>query len=310
MDHSSNLPPLDTLRAFETAARTGSFSAAAEALNLTHGAVSRQVAKLEHWLGLRVFERQARGVALTPEGQRLLQRTQEAFSLIADTSDRWTEARGAAVVRFSATPSVCSLWLMPRMHRLESGNPALRIVLQVDHRRVDLDDEGIDLAIRCGRGGAPGRISVQLFEEWCYPIASPELARAIGQGRPERLLAHPLIHDSDAAGWRAWFASHGLDYRPRPQDRRFEDYNLVLDAAACGLGLALARPPLAHAQVEAGRVAMVDPRTALNPVSYWLDRPLGQLRPAALALATRIANEAELPAGKLAGFLKMEAKAA
>lgn len=310
MDHSLNLPPLDTLRAFEAAARSGSFSAAAEALNLTHGAVSRQVAKLEHWLGLRVFERQARGVALTPEGQRLFQRTQEAFSLFVDSADRWSEPRGAAVVRFSATPSVCSLWLMPRWQRLESGDLPLRIVLQVDHRRVDLDDEGIDLAIRCGRGGAPGRVSVQLFEEWCYPIASPELARQIGEGRPERFLEQPLIHDSDAAGWRAWFNAYGLDYRPRPQDRRFEDYNLVLDAAACGLGVALARPPLAQTQVDAGRVVTADRRTALNPVSYWLDRPVGQPRPAAVALAMRIAAEAGLSAGKLATFLRTEAKAA
>lgn len=310
MDHSSNLPPLDTLRAFEAAARSGSFSGAADALNLTHGAVSRQVAKLEHWLGLRVFVRQARGVTLTPEGQRLLQRTQEAFSLFADTSDRWSEQRGAAVVRFSATPSVCSLWLMPRWQRLESGDPALRIVLQVDHRMVALDEEGIDLAIRCGRGGAPGRVSVQLFEEWCFPVASPALAQAIGEGGPQRLLEQPLIHDSDAAGWRAWFNAQGLDYRPRPQDRRFEDYNLVLDAAACGLGVALARPPLAQAQIDSVRIAIVDPRTALNPVSYWLDRPLGQPRPAASALAARLAAEAGLPPAKLAGFLKQEARAA
>ncbi|RXT48109.1 transcriptional regulator [Bosea sp. Tri-44] len=310
MDHSSPLPPLDTLRAFEAAARSGSFSAAAEALNLTHGAISRQVAKLEHWLGLRVFERQARGVALTPEGQRLFQRTQEAFQVFADSSDRWSEPRGAAVVRFSATPSVCSLWLMPRWQRLESGDPAVRIMLQVDHRKVDLEEEGIDLAIRCGRGGTPGRVSVQLFEEWCYPVASPELAKAIGDGKPERFLDQPLIHDSDAAGWRAWFNAQGLDFRPRQQDRRFEDYNLVLDAAASGLGVALSRPPLAQAQVDAGRIARVDQRTALNPVSYWLDRPMGQPRPAAVALATRIATEAGLPAAKLAGFLRQEAKAA
>lgn len=310
MDHSSALPPLDTLRAFEAAARSGSFSAAAEALNLTHGAISRQIAKLEHWLGTRLFTRQARGVALTPEGQRLMQRTQEAFAIIADTSDRWSEPRGAAVVRFSAIPSVCSLWLMPRLKRLETGDPQLRIVLQIDHRRVDLEAEGIDLAIRCGRGGAPGRVSVQLFEEWCFPIASPELALAIGEGRSERLLDKPLIHDSDAAGWRAWFLAQGLDYRPRPQDRRFEDYNLVLDAAAAGLGIALARPPLAQGQIDAGRLAVVDRRTALNPVSYWLDRPLGQPRPAAVALATRISAEAGLPQARLTAFLKSEARAA
>lgn len=308
MDHSLQMPPLDTLRAFEAAARLGSFSGAAEALNLTHGAVSRQVAKLEHWLGSRVFLRQARGVALTPEGQRLLQRTQEAFALIADTSERWREPRGAAVVRVSAPPSVCALWLMPRLKVLEAGDPPVRVLLQVEHRKVDFEEEGVDLGIRCGRGGAPDRCSLKLFEEWCFPIASPALAAAIGEGTPQRLLDHPLIHDSDAAGWKAWFAAQGLDYRPRPQDRRFEDYNLVLDAAAHGLGIALARPPLAREQIETGRIRRVDAHEALNPVSYWLDRPLGGVRPAAAALAGRIAEQAGLSAAKLGAFLDAEAK--
>ena len=309
MAHSlETLPPLDTLRAFEAAARAGSFSAAATSLNLTHGAISRRIARLEGWLGLRVFERQARGIALTPEGQRLFQRTQEAFALIADTSDRWSEPRGPAVVRVNSMPSVCSLWLMPRVARFEAGNPPLRVILLIDQRTVDLTDQAVDLAVRCGRGGLPGRISVKLFEEWCFPIAAPDLAGRIGAGNPERLLAAPLIHDSDASGWRAWFAAHGLDYRPRPQDRRFEDYNLVLDAAACGLGIALARPPLAHGPIEAGRLVAVDERTVLNPVSYWLDRPNGTIRAAAAALAGRIAEEAGMGAEALAGFLKPDRK--
>ncbi|HEX6120873.1 MAG TPA: LysR substrate-binding domain-containing protein [Dongiaceae bacterium] len=302
------LPPLDTLRAFEAAATAGSFSAAASALNLTHGAISRRIARLEGWLGLRVFERQARGIALTPEGQRLFQRTREAFALIADTSDRWSEPRGPAVVRVNSMPSVSSLWLMPRVARFEAGDPPLRVVLLIDQRTVDLADQAVDLAIRCGRGGLPGRISVKLFEEWCFPIAAPELAVTIGTGKPERLLAAPLIHDSDASGWRAWFAAHSLDYRPRPQDRRFEDYNLVLDAAACGLGIALARPPLAHGALGTGRLVAVDPRQVLNPVSYWLDRPRGTIRPAAAALAERIAREAGMADVALAGFLKADRK--
>jgi DNA-binding transcriptional LysR family regulator len=305
MAHSlETLPPLDTLRAFEAAARAGSFSAAATALNLTHGAVSRRIARLEGWLGLRVFERQARGIALTPEGQRLFQRTQAAFALIADTSDRWSEPRGPAVVRINSMPSVCSLWLMPRVARFEGGDPPLRIILLIDQRTVDLADQGVDLAVRCGRGTLPGRVSVKLFEEWCFPIAAPEVAKGIGSGPPERLLAFPLIHDSDASGWRSWFAAHGLDYRPRPQDRRFEDYNLVLDAAACGLGVALARPPLAQAPIQSGRLMAVDDRTVLNPVSYWLDRPKGALRPAAATLARRIAQEAGMGDDALAAFLK------
>ncbi|TIW76145.1 MAG: LysR family transcriptional regulator, partial [Mesorhizobium sp.] len=245
MDHSSDqILPLETLRAFDAAARTGSFSAAAEKLNLTHGAVSRQIAKLEDWLGLKVFERNARGVSLTIEGNRLHLRTTEAFALISVNSDRWVEPRGTAVVRLASIPSVSGLWLMPRMAALENHPTKLRIVLDVDNRQADLADEGIDLSVRCGRGRIPGRVSVQLFEEQIFPIASPELAKEIGRGDPARLLKYPLINDSDASGWRAWLAAQDIDYRPRPQDRRFEDYNLVLDAAAHGLGIALARPPL------------------------------------------------------------------
>ena len=307
MEHSSQpILPLETLRGFEAAARTGSFSAAAERLNITHGAISRQIAKLEAWLGLKLFERGARGVSLTLEGQRLYLRTSEAFALIADTADRWSEPRGAAVVRLTSIPSISGLWLMPRLSALEAGTMKLRIVLAVDSRQSDLADEGIDLSIRCGRGKIPGRISIQLFEEHCFPVASPALAQAIGKGGPDRLLKHPLIHDSDASAWRAWFAAHGMDYRPCPDDRRFEDYNLVLDAAAHGLGIALARPPLTKGQLAAGRIVSVDDRTALNPVSYWMDRPAGRPRPAAAELARRIGRQAGLEEAAIEQFLVVE----
>ena len=214
------------------------------------------------------------------------------------------------MVRLSALPSVSSRWLMPRMAKLEAGDPPLRILFSVDHRQVDMEEDAIDLALRCGRGSIPRRVSLQLFEEWCYPVAAPELAREIGAGDPSRLLRYPLIHDSSATGWRAWFAAQGLDYRPRPQDRRFEDYNLVLDAAAHGLGIALARPPLAREQLAARRIVRVDEREALNPVSYWLDRPFGALRPSAAALAERIAREAGLARAEVEAFLNREARAA
>jgi len=305
MNHSSpdQLLPLDTLRAFEAAARTGSFSGAAEALDVTHGAISRQIAKLERWLGQRLFDRQARGVGLTPEGQRLFLRATEALALIADSSDRWIEAKGSAVVRLAALPSVSGLWLMPRLRSLETGEPHLRVELIVEHREGDLADDAVDLALRCGRGAIPKRVSVQLFEEHCFPIAAPDFAARIGTGAPERLLDFPLIHDSDASGWRAWLGAQGLDYRPRRQDRRFEDYNLVLDAAVHGLGIALARPPLVQDVLAQGRVVAVDDRTVLNPVAYWLDRPEGSLRPAAAEFARRIMRAAGLDEIATARFL-------
>jgi DNA-binding transcriptional LysR family regulator len=307
MGHSSqSLPPLDTLRAFDTAARTGSFSATADALNLTHGAVSRQIAKLERWFGHRLFDRQARGVALTPEGQRLYLRTSEALSIIADGSDRWVDARGSAVVRLTSIPSISGLWLMQRLVSFEGTDPPLRIELTVEHRHVDLETEGGDLAIRCGRGRLPNRISVQLFEELCHPIASPALAERIGRGAPERLLAFPLIHDSDASAWRAWFATQNIDYRPRPLDRRFEDYNLVLDAAAHGLGIALDRPPMTEGSYHQRRIVKVDEHRVKNPVSYWLDRPQRKPRPAAVVLARRIMIEAGVAAETAETFIMAE----
>ncbi len=306
MDHSYDMLPLETLRAFDAAARSGSFSAAAEKLNLTHGAVSRQIAKLEDWLGLKLFDRGARGVSLTIEGNRLHLRTTEAFALIASNSDRWVEPRGTAVVRLTSIPSVSGLWLMPRLSTLEGGEPRLRIVLDVDIRQADLAAEGIDLSIRCGRGRIPERLSLQLFEEQIFPVASSELASEIGKGPPSRLLKYPLINDSDASGWRAWLGAQGIDYRPRPHDRRFEDYNLVLDAAAHGLGVALARPPLTEHQLKSGRIVPVDDRTVLNPVSYWMDRPLGRPRAAAAELAQRIGREAGVERGRIDAFLKAE----
>jgi DNA-binding transcriptional LysR family regulator len=251
-----------------------------------------------------VFERNARGVTLTIEGNRLHLRTTEAFALISVNSDRWVEPRGTAVVRLASIPSVSGLWLMPRMAALENHPTRLRIVLDVDNRQADLADEGIDLSVRCGRGRIPGRVSVQLFEEQIFPVASPELARAIGRGDPARLLKFPLINDSDASGWRAWLAAQDIDYRPRPQDRRFEDYNLVLDAAAHGLGIALARPPLTADQLRSGRIVAVDERVALNPVSYWMDRPVGRPRAAAADLARRIAEQAGLAPEKVEAFLR------
>ncbi len=309
MDHSSlppreALPPLEALRTFEVAARAGSFSAAAVSLNITHGAVSRQIARLEHWLGLKVFERKSRGVTLTPDGQRLYLRANEAFALIADNSQRWTEQRGSAVVRLSALPSVSGLWLMPRLQALESEKPSLRIALTVEQRHADLADEGIDLAIRCGRAPHPNRVSLKLIDEPCVPVAAPALARTIAKKGPAaRLLDHPLIHDSDATGWRAWFAAAGIDLQPRAHDRRFEDYHLVLDAASNGLGIALARPSLSAAHFKDGRLVAIDARQVMNPTSYWLDRPLGAMREAAKSLGRRLAREAGIGAGDIAAFI-------
>jgi len=293
MAHSlDRLPPLDTLRAFESAARLGSFSAAAIELNLTHGAISRQIARLETWVGHRLFQRHGRGVTTTLDGRRLQLRAIEAFALLSEGGDRWLSARGPAVVRLTAPPAFSELWLIPRLSRLEAGDPPLQIDLRVESRSVDLGDEIVDLALRWGRGRVPGRLSMSLLQDLAYPIASPALAARIGSGPPERLLDFPILHTGDIGGWRSWFEQGGLDYAPRRQDRRFLEYNILLAAVRAGLGIGLSRPSMIGQALADGSVVAVDPRTVPAPGLYWMDRIAGPPRPAAATLARRIADAA------------------
>ncbi len=241
MVHSSqSLPPLDTLEAFSRAARLGSFSAAAEEAGITHGAVSRQISRLERWLGVRLFARQARGVALTPEGIRFFARAEEALALLSGADERWIPRRHKTTVRLSLTPSVASLWLFSRLGKLELDD--IHIELFLEHRLADLG-EGTDLAIRCGRGPWAGVRATPLWQEKSFPVAAPSLAGQLaGNCDARSLLKMPILHDSTIEGWRRWLAAEDIDYLPRGQDRRFEDYNLVIDACVQGVGIALARP--------------------------------------------------------------------
>jgi DNA-binding transcriptional LysR family regulator len=126
-----------------------------------------------------------------------------------------------------------------------------------------------------------------------FPIASPGLAATLGaEPSPAALLEHPILNDSNTEGWRLWLAEAGLDYVPRARDRRFEDYNMVLDACVSGLGLALARPPLSDPALASGRVVALDRRTSRYHVAFQVIRPSEPLRPAAAEVARRILSEA------------------
>ncbi|MFB9950970.1 LysR substrate-binding domain-containing protein [Rhizobium puerariae] len=302
MVHSSqSLPPLDTLETFARAARLGSFSAAAEEGGVTHGAVSRQISRLERWMGVRLFLREARGVTLTPEGMRFFRRAEEALALLGDMDERWLPRRSKTVVRLSVTPSVASLWLFPHLQTLEANDIHLDLVLE--HRLADFG-EGIDLAIRCGKGPWAGVRSLPLWQEKLFPIASPALAARLGGRSDARsLLELPILHDSNIEAWRRWLASEGIDYVPRGQDRRFEDYNLVIDACVQGVGIALARPPLADAALASGRAVAVSDKTIDHHVAFHLIRPNDALKGAAAEFAQRFLREAGHDEASIAGFV-------
>ncbi|MGK9050645.1 LysR substrate-binding domain-containing protein [Neorhizobium petrolearium] len=302
MVHSSQtLPPLDTLETFARAARLGSFSAAAEEGGVTHGAVSRQVARLERWMGVRLFSREARGVTLTPEGARFFARAEEALALLGDSDERWRPRRSKTVVRLSVTPSVASLWLFSRLPMLEANDIHLDMILE--HRLADFS-EGIDLAIRCGKGPWAGVRSLPLWQEKLFPIASPALAARLGPCPDAKaLLEQPILHDSNIEGWRRWLAAEGVEYVPRGQDRRFEDYNLVIDACAQGIGIALARPPLVDAALASGRLVAVSERTIDHHLAFHLIRPNDALKGSAAEFARRFLEAAGHDETAIAAFI-------
>lgn len=295
MDHiaPADLPPMEQLPTVLAAARHGTFSLAAAELGLTHGAVSRRIAAVEQWLGYRIFDRHGRGVRPTAEGQRFIARIEEAFIAIAQSSERWKPRRGAEVVRISLLPSFAKLWLFQRLVMLEGEPRDIRVEPVIEHAFADLAETGCDLAIRCGRGGWPGVRAIPMAEELAFPVTAPALARRLGgEPAPADLLRHPLIHDSDGSGWKAWYGSLGMAFRPRPQDLRFEDYDVVLSAAEAGLGIALARMPYVTPQLAAGRLVRCHAHECPNPVRFHLVTRQGELRDPVCRLIDRILDAA------------------
>ncbi|CAB3745426.1 Glycine cleavage system transcriptional activator [Paraburkholderia sediminicola] len=289
---SSARPPLASLETVCAVAREGSFLAAAEAAGLTHGAISRRVAAVENWLGMTLFERHARGVRLTPDGQRFVGRIEQAFGIIDSAADQWRSPRSPQLVKLSVVPAFAKLWFFERQAAFESAAPALRIQLDIDHRNVDIAGGEADLAIRYGRGSWRQLEVKPFLPETLYPVAHPSLAARLAKQRHKHgdaaLLDVPLLHDSDVTGWRAWFGALAIPLKPRAQDRRFEDYTLVLAAAEAGLGVALARVPLADAYLQKSGLVRVSRHEVASPLTYYFVHAKGESRPEVLTLIDRM----------------------
>ncbi|KQZ76961.1 hypothetical protein ASE06_04425 [Sphingopyxis sp. Root214] len=288
MTHSSyDLPPLDGLTALLAAAEEGSFSGAAAKLGLNHGSVSRRIASLEHWLGAPLFERHGRGVRLTPAGLRFTQDTRESLGRLSHSAEQWRPRRGRQTVRMSVVPSFARLWLLPRLHAIEQNDT--HIELSLDHRTMDLDAREAEIVIRYGRGTWVGVDAKRIMKETLTPVASPDTQiRTDGPPAIADLMQWPLLHDSDTSQWRTFLSRAGISYRPRWQDRRFEDYDTVLAAAEAGLGIALLRQPLASDRLAHGKLIALTSDYMENPAGHFVCLRAGAARQAVLTLRDRI----------------------
>lgn len=293
-DHSLEpLPPTESLVAVLTVMRSGSLSAAAEHLGVTHGAVSRRIAGVEAWLGASLFERHGRGMRATATGEHFARRLEESFAALAGLASEIRTRGDRKAVRLGVLPSVARLWVLPRIAQLE-GDGELDVQLITDHRMARLEAGEADLAIRFGSGRWPGATSTLLFEESLFPVAAPPIARRLAGRPPAALLEEIALHDSGASDWSAWRRAAGLrrDFR---RGRRFVDHDMVLQAARLGLGVALARMPLSEGDLAGGGLVRLGDLSIPGKGSHYLVLRSNETRGAVLRLADRILASAGAP---------------
>ena len=253
----SDLPPLMALVAFEAVARRLSFARAAEELCLTPSAVSHQIAKLEQFLGLLLFERTPRGITLSDAGERYLKRIGGALGVIGSaTSDVRKGVRNTLYVH--STPSLASLWLMPRLGQFVRAFPDISLSLSASPAHSDFALGQVDVDIRYGVPEWPNLVVEPIAEECILPLASPDLLARLPVRAPSDLFERPLIQSMvSVVQWPAWFASCGLISVPERFAFRFDRASMSLEAAAHGLGIALESAWIASQHIEAGRLRPV-----------------------------------------------------
>jgi LysR family transcriptional regulator, glycine cleavage system transcriptional activator len=264
------LPSLDLLKGFEAAARLLSFTKAGEELYLSQSAVSRQIQDLEDQLGVRLFQRRHRALALTEAGQTLYAAAAQVLATMRAATDRLRATVGRKTVAVTTTQSLASLWLIPRLGNFTRVHPEVDVRISAETRVLDLERDGLDLAIRHGPPTLAGEGAIRLFGERVFPVCSPKLLR-----NPKRPLREPadlrhqvLLQYDDPEGrhpwlhWRTWLEVERLsDLRPAG-NLLFSGYDQIIPAAIAGHGVALGRSPLVREAMQAGELVAPFKRTA------------------------------------------------
>jgi len=303
---SDHLPPLAALKALEAAARHGSFTRAADELNVTQSAVSHQIRHLEALWGLALFDREARPLALTKAGTALAPVARDFFARLSATlqSLRHEDDRGA--LRISMLESFALTWLVPRLSDFRERHPEIDVWISTKDELVDFATEDVDLGIRFGRGDYPGLHCSLLLREHVFPVCSLQLVKRLGLPASPADLAHfPLLlrhEEAQSPRWEDWLAVAGVPDLPLEQGTRFPNSNMALQAAIRGQGVALVRSAHVDGGVEgggvegglkaAGLVRLFDVRCPAD-VAYYLVCPEGaQKRPRIAAFCDWIQAEA------------------
>ena len=276
-----SLPSLNALAAFEAAARHLSLTKAAEELNVTPGAVSRQVRALEDELGSPLFLRRHRAVELTREGETLAAALREGFERMSATFRQIKSFGGQAVVTVGSTMAMANLWLMPRMGAFWNSHPEIVVDHVISDHPRGLDRPDVDLRVRYGDGEWPDEFAAELYADQIYPVASPAFAKAYPVTSISDLAKLPLLSvEGPDWGWTTWADFlREVGYTDRALNvRRFTSYVIAMQAARSGQGVALGWSVLVEPLIEAGTlvrftdIEIVAPQS--NFVTWSARRPL------------------------------------
>ena len=268
-------PPLIAARSFEVAARHLSFQQAAGELHVTPTAVSHQVKRLEDFLGVQLFERYNRQVALTEAGQELASTLHDVFARLDAALERPTK-KARTTIRISAMRSFAAKWLVPRLGDFEAHHPRLKVRVDAIDRLVNFANEEVDIGLRYGDGNYPGQHVELLMPVEVFPVCSPQLLarRDTPLKKAADLKRHTLIHIETAVkglpGWHEWLdaaKAKGIDAAAGPV---FDSSHMALEAALAGHGVALALSPLVQNDLETGRLVRPFALALPSPFSFWI----------------------------------------
>jgi LysR family glycine cleavage system transcriptional activator len=295
---------LNAVRVFEAAARQQSFSRAAEELCVTQSAVSRQIQKLEAELGQPLFTRNGPRLALTDSGRAYYAAVQQGLGMIQRGTERLFRRASAPVLTLSTTPSVVTSWLVPRLADFERRHPGISLHLSTSTEVVDfVFRTDIDVAIRFGRGQWPNLASDLLLDDVIFPVCRADIARSLK--RPSDLLGERLLGEDPSWDlWSDWFAAAGIKHAPAKPNRLSDDFNVQLQAAALGHGIALARGMLVADTLREGRMVCPFPLGVPSPLQYYfVCLPERRTEPAIATLREWLLRAARATVSDLPGLI-------
>jgi LysR family glycine cleavage system transcriptional activator len=249
------LPPLNAVRAFEVAARHVSFTKAATELNVTHGAVSRQVALLEEWLGTPLFHRSSSQLALTEAGRDYLPEVSAVFDRLAVASTYMMQQASPTALRVNAPPTFVMRWLIPRISVFQRQHPNVEIRLTTSLAPVNFQENMYDVAIRGSQAPLKDCDSLPFMGEIIAPVCHSDLRETLPLAKPQDLQAHALVaYATEPYGWAEWLETAGVPGLRPAATLNFEQMYFALQAASEGLGIALVPLFLVIDDIVAGRL--------------------------------------------------------